>query len=712
MKKKVFIFTVGASLITNSIRNTSLEVDNSIFCDEKIDSDEFRLEVKKAVDFLKIKDGELDPEINLKLRYGIGKGNDKLSAELSTIYLYYEKYLNLVESNLDLIKPEDKDEGHFYFISTDTPEGYFCSKVLAEYFKEPLYLGKALNIKTSKERKIGKLNTKDGKLFKTEGLINLFNQLTEIITKHNDADDIYLVISGGFKSVLAFVSILGGIFPKTRLLYVYEFTPDLIDMDILPLNFDMLTWRDYRGILKILGLFEGKKENIGIFKTSEINSLVDALPANIKSLTTRSPLNEFKGLNPIGHFLNDKFQKIVEDKKLSQYGEGFQLLEILGKEKHRVYLEKRIKTWQHLWIGDKIPEMAEHQRGHTQRIQELAYPVMKALKLNEHEIITMILAIWLHDLGNSGDYFTLYPEFFKDNKEKGTFYVKGFPNLVREFHNFMSYTLMDSRGDMSEFLYGKKEEINIPLECIYAARIIGAYHRKSMPFPGGKAESYKVLNRDEFEITFTPEITFENVIKKRNLNEVIAREIDVMLLIALFRIIDASDTQLERSVDDEYIETRKELIKLEQNTLLKRIQLLDRSLKIFKFPHPLTNEVLFETAYRESLGEVQEKGELYRYIDRYNFIGSQPEHYKKHQLLSTVLILKSLQDSTSNKTVFNHISISLDDLVEIKDMENLIRKDFISEYNTTRKILNERNIEFRFYWYCDGTGDFKEIKET
>jgi putative CRISPR-associated protein (TIGR02619 family) len=728
MEEKVFIFTVGTSLQSSlgyNVKDDKFK-DVAELCKKKPyefkrvlepyydplkysfkpEADELDVPhiILKAVEYLKIKGGLLDPKDNiykreLFLKEPVDKNKDSLSAEMSTIYLYYKDYL---DNSVNL-----KEKTYFYFLGSDTPDGCFCATVLNDYFNDPLYLKDFLDIKSEKFQVKG-LDSNNKDAFLQDGVSALFTNIKKLIERHKKAKQIYLVVSGGFKAVCIFATLFGGIFPKTKLLYVYEYTPDLIEMEVPPINFDILTWRDYRAIFKLLDLYG--KDNI--LNDSDILPLIDSLPAKIKSL-----LNDHErasiSLNPIGRFLKESYEDPNERKKLTQYGEGLQLLELLDKEEYKNYLKERINTWQYLWIGDKIPEMAEHQRGHTQRLQELAYPVLKSLKdrdiLTEYDIITMILAIWLHDLGNSGDYFKLYPEFFKeDNKEKDNFYIKGFPTLVREFHNFMSYTLMDCEGEMSEFLYGKEKEIKIPRECIHGARIIGLYHRKAMPFPGGK-EEYKILGKDILKIIFTPEKVFKRAIKNNKLNKEIANQIDVNLLTALFRIIDASDTQLERSVDKEYIDTRKSLIELEKKALLKKIALMDRSFNISDAVPSLKKEVLFDTVFDEAHDIFNEESEIFRYIDRYSFIGSQPPHYSKHQILSTVLILKSTE-SLQNKTIFNHISIySKEETPDENKIEDLIRKDFISEYKSAMRVLEEKGIKFKFWWYSEKDSTSKEV---
>ncbi|MEQ8168831.1 MAG: hypothetical protein ABRQ38_08020, partial [Candidatus Eremiobacterota bacterium] len=675
MKEKVFIFTVGTSLCTSlgyNIKDNDFK-EVSDLCKKKPYEFKKQLEpyydklnysfrsgikdldipeiISKAEQYLKIEDdtlNTLDPKVNIgkreKFLYEpVDANKDSLSAEMSTIYLYYKDYLD------NPINKDVKEKTFFYFLGSDTPDGCFCTTVLNNYFMTPLYLKDFLDIESNKFQIKG-LDSNNKGAFLQEGVPSLFTKIRELIEQHEDAKQIYLVVSGGFKAVCIFATLFGGIFQKTKLLYLYEFTPDLIEMEPLPIYFDILTWRDYRAILKLMDLYG--EDNI--LNDSDILPLISALPAKISSLLDDYDTKSIS-LNPIGKFLKETYDDPNKRKKLSQYGEGYQLLELVDKPEYKNYLQERISTWQQLWIGDRIPEMAEHQRGHTHRLQELAYPVLKTLKniLSEYDIITMILAIWLHDLGNSGDYFKLYPEFFdKNNIEKDTFYVKGFPTLVREFHNFMSYTLMDPAGEMGEFLYGK--EINIPQECIHGARMIGLYHRKAMPFPGGKKE-YKILGQDDLKITGTPGETFNKIVSKD-----VAGKININLLTALFRIIDASDTQLERSVDDEYIKTRTELIRIEKKTLLEKIKLMDKSFKDFDSLTKLKKDILFNIVFNEAHYIFDGKNELYRYIDRYNFIGNQPEHYSKHKQLSTVLILKSTE-SDKNEMVFNHISIYSDD---------------------------------------------------
>jgi len=128
------------------------------------------------------------------------------------------------------------------FISTDTKDGIFCSEVLKDFYID------FLDIKDVEIRIIKGLQVEDAKLFKEEGIKNLYNEIHEIIIK-NAFSDIVLVISGGFKANVPYLTLFGMLF-SVPVYYIFENTEELIKLFPLPIKYDFSIFEDFENMFK------------------------------------------------------------------------------------------------------------------------------------------------------------------------------------------------------------------------------------------------------------------------------------------------------------------------------------------------------------------------------------------------------------------------------------------------------------------------------
>ena len=528
--------------------------------------------------------------------------------------------------------------------------------------------------------------------------------------------EIIFNITGGYKGTIPYLTIFGMLYQQRELngkrikpliKYLYEESEDIITLPNLPIAFDLPTWRDYRGLIKTIPLLEKKQAEIILQKV---------LPPQISELFAAQPL-KYK-LNPFGEELRNRYQK--EKVSLTPFGRGYLLLDKIKNESLRVYLKGCINQWQHLWIGNKIPEMVEHERGHTQRVLELAaellYSIVEESFLSDTELASLVGAIWLHDLGQSGEKFKL---------DRKPYLLRGFPSLIWDFHNLCTATILEEENDKlfpSTVLTRDDEEIrkdSIPTinGVIENIKTISKYHRKWTP-----------LTKDRIDTNGLHCIQLSEAIRDDNLR----------FLTALYRILDACDTQIERTVDDVYIDTRKMTVNREVKILIEEKKVLENNRKISDFIrgfHKIErkecvnidlnllkgslNWIFKEDKnterriddYADCLNCIAGKvvtcddlnisGALRKWLsclDQIFFKKRQPLHYEKHKGIDAVMIL--FHEKEGKLLKFNVLMVGAKNTLE-DNLRQVIEKDIISEYKQVKLILDSQ-IRFRFSYQCYG----------
>ncbi|MBT9165121.1 MAG: hypothetical protein DDT23_01136 [candidate division WS2 bacterium] len=560
------------------------------------------------------------------------------------------------------------------------------------------------------------LQTKYGKIFASQGIENLFSFVSNVMEKEAPFyDEIILNITGGFKGVVPYLTLFGMLYQereikgrkiKPLIKYLYEESRDIITLPNLPIDFDLPTWRDYRGL--IMAIESLRKEQADII-------LEKVLPPQISGLF--DPQDSKQKLNPFGVALKDRYRK--EKISLTPFGRGHLLLDKIKDTQLRSYLKGCVDHWQHLWIGDKIPEMAEHQRGHTQRVLEFAaellYPIFEENEnfLNDAELSSLIGAIWLHDLGHSG-------ERFKINNQE--YIVKGFPSLIRDFHNLITATILEEENqklfpekvEIEDKQIIQKDNLSNIGALIKNIVTISRYHRKWTPL--------------------TPGVFYSKNMHCIELKEAV-KDDRIRFLAALYRVLDACDTQLERAVDEAYINMRKMIVDWEVKILIgkkKKLESNDHDGEINNFITSF-NRTSFGKClnidlnllggdldwifgeYRNAEKQIDEYADCinqivgqiitsnkttvpkrvedwFSYLDQIFFKKRQPCHYEKHMGIPAVMILSEGKEDQVYKFDVRMIGAESTDAQKLKDV---LEKDIVEEYIEAKEALNSY-LKFKF----------------
>jgi len=217
---KIIITTVGTSLLENA---------------GITDSEKKLLENPRTKNDLPF-DYELDERLirNLKNKIFIhlkpkklykNEELDKTSAEIKSIYKIIQE-LNEKDIRINLIV-------------TDTLAGRICAEILEEYFIENFEVDTNLI-------KINNLQVYDSSEFEL-GVSNFISKVYDIIESFGK-DNILLNPTGGFKSLVPYISLLGMI-KKIPIFYIFENNQNLIKLLPLPINFSIKITNNQRKIL-------------------------------------------------------------------------------------------------------------------------------------------------------------------------------------------------------------------------------------------------------------------------------------------------------------------------------------------------------------------------------------------------------------------------------------------------------------------------------
>lgn len=155
-------------------------------------------------------------------------------------------------------------------ISSDTVDGFLCAELLREIIQDRF----GCQVEISK---IEGLQADDGDLFRRKGLKNLFNELFNRLEGHQ-YEEIILNPTGGYKSVVPYLTIFGMIFNKP-VQYIHEESEDVITLSGIPLIQDeSLMFRVEDKLKKIYreGTIARKEWNLGIdYNDQRYDSLIE-----------------------------------------------------------------------------------------------------------------------------------------------------------------------------------------------------------------------------------------------------------------------------------------------------------------------------------------------------------------------------------------------------------------------------------------------------
>lgn len=465
---------------------------------------------------------------------------------------------------------EEVNLGKIILLPTATNPARKCAEQIEKILKDavfssPLVRGTKIGEPSIERREIPLLlhRVEDAQEFTrqlTQDIARFLEQIDKIVKDlHAEGfERIIINITGGYKVLVAIFASFGFVRQDTdvQVIYKHEHAEFLADVPPLPVTWDLKLFDEYRSLLK-----EGRS-NIGFEPPSKLRVMF------------RQMRNEWER-TPFAQVL----QEIYETDRLRRFGIGARLMRWFQDISFKEKLEKGIARWEHIWIGDQIPEAVEHSRGHSIRLLECASDLLEPKFctnpnfMSDKELYLLICCLWLHDIGHTG------LEFDVPNTDV-TIPVALFPSLVRRWHNFLSYELICS-GD---YLSCEERE---------AVALLSKYHRGKLPLleeerPRQDKKVFPRIPVEPLEKLVQGGLSFSG--------EIIPKE-RALMLCALLRVIDGCDLQSDRVIDESYWIERRQRTKAEVDYLWKRLNqrwdLLDLSDDSYREELEKTKKILY-----------------------------------------------------------------------------------------------------------------------
>lgn len=417
----------------------------------------------------------------------------------------------------------------YHLIATDTADGIFCAYFLGHEVFPPeqvkYYIPQGLG-------------AADNKQFASRGLPGLLSCIAAILDQAEEQEEQAIIIpTGGYKILTPYLTI-ASILYKRPAFYLYEESRQAIELPAPPLS---VNTSEFRSAVVLL-------ENIIGVTRHNADTYYQALPKSFQTLVYTDERGIFH-YTAFGERLKQMFNWASRSPLVIRSSENT-LIRHLGPYQDRFLEMTRLGDT--VWLGDKAPEMADHARYH--HLDLFAYaelvllPILTARPdfLSAAEVFLLLGIMYLHDCGHSMSSFPTDREV-----------IPLLPTEIRNYHNLLGYLRLKDAA----FLHAlQRQELKLldkaTLENIAA---LAVYHRKKMLLLQGTY--YGPDN------TLFPALIEQSVIQD---GQTIPGD-RLTLLVALFRIIDGMDKQLERAGDAVEISMKAEAILADLPHLWQRV---------------------------------------------------------------------------------------------------------------------------------------------
>jgi len=603
---------------------------------------------------------------------------------------------------LERVKDQEILLEKVFLLPTDTLDSRACADQIKRIILDAVFQSRLISKSTVKLGENARdisicsfdLNVRDERNFSQDAasfMAMIENKLVEL-----DAAGIQhrvFNITGGYKVLVSMFSLFGFLRDDVEIIYKHEDAEKLITIPSLPLSWDFKLFDEYRSLVH-----EGRE------------SLDFEPPSKLEALFQREGSSWRK--NAFGTIL----EGIYDQDKFKRFGSGARLMQYLNPQLQQE-LEGHISRWEHIWIGDQIPETVEHSRGHSTRLLEYASDLLEPYIqsnpefLKDEELYLFICCLWLHDVGHTA----LTYDFEQENSDTVTIPVAMFPTLVRRWHSLLSYKLI--RTD--DYLCPGERD---------AVALISKYHRGKFPL----TSSQNTYQDEQFPIAVGPMAEQLDMPLRFRGNNLVADK--VLLIAALLKVIDGCDVQSDRIINESYWKMRTARTKVEVDYLFhiieNRLELLDfcnccsksqierlRGLlgccrekwdavstsepearwgeaeKVEKFVDGKIEGPLFAAVagicFQENFDGTEREIllEQLSLIDRAAFKMRQEAHFYKHSRVKLVYLTGQNQRYQFNMT--------FDQAVKLSDQQKVeLAKGLWKEYTAVKKVIEGNGIQF------------------
>jgi len=214
--------------------------------------------------------------------------NDKENAKTNFDFL-----VNVSAETHSLAKIKLEKEDEIILLYSDTYDGEVCAKKLQGLIIENFNVNVMLI-------KVNGLQTIDAKKFRKEAIASLYN----ILDKYKYRENVLLNTTGGFKSLVPYLT-LYGMMNNLKVVYVFEFSKELIYLPPAPVNFD------YSRLLKAYGALKFLKEEEIVKEDEFFNKLNDVKYSDREYYT--SLIEYYEIINNIQYVIASPFARLFFD---------------------------------------------------------------------------------------------------------------------------------------------------------------------------------------------------------------------------------------------------------------------------------------------------------------------------------------------------------------------------------------------------------------
>lgn len=309
---KRVITTVGTSLISNYKDAGNKSIDGH-------------------KDYLDLECSKWNDRRNKQIKSSIGewmRNTKNASAEIKSLIKIKEELQDLID---------------VYLLTTDTIASNVCAELIKDNFKGNEELKIYFNPETDM---IKGLQVNNSDLFVKDGLINLVERVKDITD--NRYEDVILNITGGYKALIPYMTIIGQIY-NIPIYYIFEETDELIKIPQTPVDFDFSVIEENYTAFQALGKESNNLPTPSYFKSDLLES-----EQEFNRLKNENLIEEIEGkvkLTPLGSLLMKRYKDLFDSGKYHKQNLISNLIEL---KLYKYYVEKYGTTVEHgRRVGDK-----------------------------------------------------------------------------------------------------------------------------------------------------------------------------------------------------------------------------------------------------------------------------------------------------------------------------------------------------------------------
>lgn len=209
-----------------------------------------------------------------------------------------------IASILKIVEETKVETAEVYLLATDTVLSVLACELIQEWFEEYYSSKITINFKKNNSFICKGLQVSNTREFRNEGLHHLLENFNEI-AQQDYFTNIVLNITGGYKAIIPYLTILGQI-QQIKIAYIFENTDSLIWFPQVPVNIDYSIFERYNKVF--LNLIENGGEGSWLSYKRE-NDLPDFFE-NFVDVIEENGIELFE-INTIGKYYYDRFQNYI-----------------------------------------------------------------------------------------------------------------------------------------------------------------------------------------------------------------------------------------------------------------------------------------------------------------------------------------------------------------------------------------------------------------